>query len=67
MNRVQFVSIWRQIKEKIVGFRITAKETHGDPTLEESWMRAQWSDDPAPPFRPDYRDKRHEFSQHIGC
>jgi hypothetical protein len=33
MNRVQFASIWRQIKEKIVGFRITAKETHGDPRL----------------------------------
>jgi hypothetical protein len=67
MNGVQFVSIWRQIKEKI-GFRIAgAKETRGDPPLAETWIRAQLSDDQTQPFRPDYRDKRHEFSQHIGC
>jgi hypothetical protein len=28
---------------------------------------AQRSDDQARPFRPDNREKRHEFSQHIGC
>ena len=64
MNWAQFASIWKQLNEK-VAFR--SVRLNDDRKIAERWKSAQWADDRMPPFRPDGREKRHEFSQHIGC
>ena len=64
MNWVQFILTWKQLKEKIAFRRV---ENHSDERkIAETLKSAQRSDDQTAPFRPDYREKRHEFSQHIG-
>ena len=64
MNWVQFVTIWKQPKGKMALHRVRIAE---DRKIAETLKSAQRSDDQARPFRPDNREKRHEFSQHIGC
>ena len=63
MNWAQFILTWKQLKEKIAlrGVRIA-----DDRKIAETLKSAQRRDYPAAPFRPDYREKRQEFSQHIG-
>ena len=70
MNWDQIVAIWKQLKDKIVfkwgnlsndnGRRVelTASEMSPDGDSREEQTR---------PFRPDGRERRSEFSQHIGC
>ena len=64
MNWAQFAKMWKQLEEKIAsrGVRIS-----DDRKIATTLKSAQRSDDQARPFRPDNREKRHEFSQHIGC
>ena len=62
MNRFEFVTIWAQLKEKIAFHRVGIAD---DRIIAEILKSAQRSDDQRPPFRPDNREKRHEFSQHI--
>jgi len=62
MNWVQFVTIWAQLKEKIAFHRVRIAD---DRKIAETLKSAQRIDDQRPPFRPDDREKRHEFSQHI--
>jgi hypothetical protein len=64
MNGFEFVEIWAQLKEKIAVRRVRSND---DRKIAEILKSAQRSDDQARPFRPDDREKRHEFSQHIGC
>jgi hypothetical protein len=64
MNWAQIVTIWRQLKEKIAFRRVRISD---ERKIAETLKSAQRSDDQARPFRPDNREKRHEFSQHIGC
>jgi hypothetical protein len=64
MRWAHFVTIWNEIKEKIAFRRVSLSENR---KIAETLKRAQTSDDQRAPFRPDYREKRHEFSQHIGC
>jgi hypothetical protein len=54
-----FILTWRQLKQKIAFQRVRI--------IDERKMKSlQRSDDQTAPFRPDNREKRHEFSQHIG-
>jgi hypothetical protein len=62
MNWVQFVTIWKRLKGKIALHRVRIAD---DRKIAETLKSAQTSDDRRPPFRPDNREKRHEFSQYI--
>ena len=64
MNRAQFILTWKQLMEKIALRRVKIAD---DRKIAETLKSAQRRDDQTEPFRPDYREKRHEFSQHIGC
>ena len=64
MDWDQFATMWKQLKEKIAFRRVSLSD---DRKTAETLKRAQTSDDQRAPFRPDNREKRHEFSQHIGC
>ena len=64
MDWAQFATMWKQLKEKIASQRVRISD---DRKIAETLKSAQRSDDQARPFRPDNREKRHEFSQHIGC
>ena len=65
MNWAQFILTWKQLMEKIAFRRESESPMIG--RIAETLKRAQRRDDQAAPFRPDHREKRHEFSQHIGC
>jgi len=62
MNRAQFILTWKQLKEKIAFPRVRIID---DGKIAETLKSAQRSDQKAQ-FQPDNREKRHEFSQHIG-
>jgi hypothetical protein len=64
MNWTQFATIWKQLNEKIAFRRVMLTD---DRKIAQTLKSAQRADDRMPPFRPDDREKRHEFSQHIGC
>jgi hypothetical protein len=63
MNWAQFATIWKELKGKIAFQRARIAD---DRKIAETLKSAQRSDDQRP-FRPDDRERRHEFSQHIGC
>jgi hypothetical protein len=64
MDWAQFATMWTQLKGKIASRRVRLTD---ERKIAETLKSAQRSDDQARPFRPDHREKRHEFSQHIGC
>ena len=69
MNWDQIQESWKQLKEKFVlqWFRVT--DDNGK-SLELSGAEMSWdgrSDTQPTAFRPDDREKRSEFSLHIGC
>jgi hypothetical protein len=64
MNWVQFILFWKELKEKIALRRVRISD---ERKIAETLKSAQRSYYQTEPFRPDYREKRHEFSQHIGC
>jgi hypothetical protein len=64
MDWAQFATMWKPLEEKIASLRVRISD---DRKISETLKSAQRSDDQARPFRPDNREKRHEFSQHIGC
>ena len=63
MNWAQFILTWKQLKEKIAFQRVKIIDHRN---IAETLKSAQRNDDQTAPFRPDNREKRHEFSQHIG-
>jgi hypothetical protein len=63
MNWVQFILFWKELKEKIAVRRVRISD---ERKIAETLKNAQRSYYQTEPFRPDYREKRHEFSQHIG-
>jgi hypothetical protein len=64
MNWAQFATIWKQLEGKIAFHRARNADNR---KIAETLKSAQRSDDQRPSFRPDDRERRHEFSQHIGC
>jgi hypothetical protein len=64
MDWAQFATKWKQLKEKIAFRSVRISD---DSNIAETLKSAHRSNDQARPFRPDNREKRHEFSQHIGC
>jgi hypothetical protein len=64
MDWAQFATMWEQLEKKIASRRVRISD---DRKIAETLKTAQRSDNQPRPFRPDYREKRHEFSQHIGC
>jgi hypothetical protein len=64
VNWAQFATIWKQLKGKIAFWRVRLSD---ERKIAETLKPAQTSDDQRASFRPDNREKRHEFSQHIGC
>ena len=62
MNWAQLATIWKQLKGKIAFHRARIAD---DRKIAETLKSAQTRDDQRPPFRPDNREKRHEFSQYI--
>jgi hypothetical protein len=63
MNWAQFLLTWTLLKEKIALQRVRITD---DRKIAETLKSGQRSDDQTAPFRPDNREKQHEFSQHIG-
>ena len=63
MNRAQFILTWKKLMENIALRRVRIAD---DRKIAETLKSAQRRDDQIVPFRPDHREKRHEFSQHIG-
>ncbi len=64
MDWAQFATMWKQLKEKTASLRVRISD---DRKIAETLKSSRRSDDQARPFRPDNREKLHEFSQHIGC
>jgi hypothetical protein len=64
MHWAQLVTIWKELKGKVAGHRVRIAD---DRKIAETLKSAQTSGEHVRPFRPDDREKRHEFSQHIGC
>jgi hypothetical protein len=64
MNRAQFILTWKQVMGKIALRRVKITD---DRRIAGTLKSTQRRDVQTEPFRPDYREKRHEFSQHIGC
>jgi hypothetical protein len=64
MNQAQFILTWKKLIENIALQRVRIAD---DRKIAATLKSAQRHDDQTEPFRPDYREKRHEFSQHIGC
>jgi hypothetical protein len=69
MNWDQIQVSWKQLKEKFVlqWFRVT---DYNGESLELIGAEMPWngqSDGQPKAFRPDDREKRSEFSLHIGC
>ena len=58
MNWAQFTLTWKQLRKKIALQRVRIAD---DRKIAETSKSDQTA-----PFRPDNREKRHEFSQHIG-
>ena len=65
MKWVQFVTIWKRLKGKIALHRVRRVRIADDRKIAETLKSAQTSNDQRPPFRPDNRERRHEFSQYI--
>ena len=63
MNWAQFATFWKQLNEKIAFRRVMLDD---ERKIAQTLKSAQRDDDRIPPFRPDGREKRHDFSQHIG-
>ena len=63
MNWAQFATFWKQLNEKIAFRRVMLDD---ERKIAQTLKSAQRADDGIPPFRPDGREKRHDFSQHIG-
>ena len=63
MGWAQFILTWKQLMEKMAFRRVTLTD---DRKIADTLKTAQSRDDQAAPYRPDNREKRHEFSQHIG-
>jgi hypothetical protein len=63
MHWAQLVAFWKELKEKVALHKLRIAD---DRKIAETLKSAQTSDERVP-FRPDDREKRHEFSQHIGC
>ena len=64
MHWAQLAAMCNDIKEKIARRRMRIVD---DRKIAETLKSARTSDEHIRPFRPDDREKRHEFSQHIGC
>ena len=69
MNWDQIQESWKQLKEKFVLQWFTVTDDDGK-SLELSGWEMPWDghgDGQPKAFRPDDREKRSEFSLHIGC
>lgn len=62
MDWTLFILTWRRLKQ-IAFQRVRITDERKIAHILKS---AQRSDDQTAPFRPDNREKRHEFSQYIG-
>ena len=50
------------------GFHRVRSDEFRDRLINAETSRSdQGTDQRSTPYRPDFREKRHEFSQHIGC
>ena len=68
MNGDPFNWIWKRFKERLGGARV-GPDDFGRRlilTVPEA-MSGQMAHGQIGPYQPDNREKRHEFSQHIGC
>jgi hypothetical protein len=66
MNSETIKLIWRRLADQ-VGFRIVGSHAREGRGVDATNSQASMSDRDSKPYRPDDREKRHEFSQHIGC
>ena len=69
MNWDQIQVSWKQLKEKFVlqWFRVTDDNSKGLELTGAEMSREDRSDTQPAAFHPDDREKRSEFSLHIGC
>jgi hypothetical protein len=69
MNWDQIQVSWKQLKEKFVfqWFRVTDENGKGLQLIGAEMLRDDESDGQPTEFRPNDREKRSEFSLHIGC
>ena len=67
MKWAQFATAWTELQQKLAFRRMRLREHREIVETLKGAKGAETSEYQRPlPFRPDDREKRHEFSQHIG-
>jgi hypothetical protein len=66
MNWDTLKLILKRLTEQL-GFRRVGSHDREDRRVHATISHGSMSDRDSKPYRPDIREKRHEFSQHIGC
>ena len=59
--------IWTRLKEQLRFHRARSGDNRDSRISAETSMTDQQSNGRSAAYQPDFREKRHEFSQHIGC
>jgi hypothetical protein len=67
MNWDTLKLIWTRLTEQLSFHRVRSDEYRDGHIRPETLMSDQGTDGRSTPYHPDFREKRHEFSQHIGC
>jgi hypothetical protein len=67
MNWDKLKLILNRLTEQLGFHRVTSDEYWDRRVNAEISMSDQGTDERSTPYHPDFREKRHEFSQHIGC
>jgi len=59
--------ILKRLTEQFSFHRVRSDEYRDRRINAETSMSDQATNEQSMPYHPDFREKRHEFSQHIGC
>ena len=59
--------IWTRLTEQLRFHRARSGDNQDSRISAETSMTDQESNGGSTAYQPDFREKRHEFSQHIGC
>jgi hypothetical protein len=67
MNWDTIKLLLKGLTEQFGFHRVRSDEYRDRRTNAETSISDQGTDEGSTPYHPDFREKRHEFSQHIGC
>ena len=67
MNWNRLKLILKRLTEQLGFHRVRSDEYRDRRINAEDLISDQGTNERSTPYHPDFREKRHEFSQHIGC